>query len=282
MQRLSPLFFLLILPATLLAQIEPANPAAEEAESFSGPTAADDGISINPQLLAGVRDRTFGLTWAEREPYFRILAQARTVELGRQRAAARDFQQQRREAVPAYRKRPAADFPAFFDLFKHPDLYRGRPVTLHGHVRKLVPMPPGEHPYPHNVPMLYEAWLYTDDSQGNPAVVVFTEKPDGLPEGGDLAEEVTVTGYFYKMYAYDAQDTTRIAPMLLAGGVTWHPAPPVGWGPTPPWVYAVITLAVLLLITVVWRINRHDRRHKRRPLHDTESTAFMHPDETDI
>lgn len=274
------------------AQVEPVRPEPGESAPFAGPTAAADGVTINPSLFANVKDRTRGLAWEEREPYFRILQLARAVDFSKQREAARAFLHQRREANPKFRRRPEAEFPVFVDLFKHPDAYRGQPVTLRGHVRRLIEMASDKEPYPDGIPTLYEAWLYTDDSQGNPAVVVFTEKPKGMPEGGDLAEQVSVTGYFYKIYAYDAQDATRIAPMLLARGIIWHPPPRPGWVSPPPWVYAAVGATVLVLVVLAWRFTRRERLRLAilqsgpapdlKPFHlDDTSGSFLgsfHPD----
>jgi len=48
--------------------------------------------------------------------------------------------------------------------------------------------------------------VYTPDCQGNPAVGVFTSKDERLPVHGDIQEEVTFTGYYFKIYGYEAYD----------------------------------------------------------------------------
>ncbi len=185
------------------------------------PISLDGGASINPEVMENVQDDTLGLTFEDREAYFRILKLTEKLAPADLSDLAREFRDDRRAASEKYRQRPLRNFPTFVDLFRHPDEYRGRPVTLHGYFRRLVTYPAGENDQ--GFEHLYEGWLYTDDSQGNPAVVIFTEKPEGLPIGGDITEEVIVTGYFLKMYGYAAQDTNRKAPLVLAQTVQWRP-----------------------------------------------------------
>ena len=90
-------------------------------------------------------------------------------------------------------------------------------------------------------------------------MVIFTSKDDQLPVNGDIQEEVEFTGYYFKMYGYDAQDVTRKAPMILAGEVKWIPHPYKAvykpWGIE--W-YALATLAFLLTGYLIWQANRRE------------------------
>jgi hypothetical protein len=50
----------------------------------------------------------------------------------------------------------------------------------------------------------------------------------GLPVDGEYVETdetVSVTGYFFKRWAYRAQDSTRLAPLILAKTLRWEPEP---------------------------------------------------------
>lgn len=227
------------------------NPALRE------PTTLDRGASINPRLLDVVQDNTLGLRYEERDLYFRMLQLAQEIPLSRQEDFAADFREQRRLDDPRYAKRKPADFPPFVDLFQHPEVYRGRPVSLRGVLRKLTKFDPGKNTV--GIDEAYEGWLYTDDGQSNPAVVVFLNKPQNLPVGGDLTEEIRVTGYFLKMYGYDAQDVARKAPLLLAGEVEWRPGPK-GYVAEPLSLetYLLTMMIVLLLGYTLWHANRRE------------------------
>jgi hypothetical protein len=235
----------------------------EEAQTRA-PITLDNGASINPRLLEVVKDTTIGLRYEEKSAYFRILKLAQKVPLPQQKDAAADFQELRRLGNERYAKRKPSEFPTFVDMFQYPDEYRGHPVTLHGVIRKLTKFDPGENSQ--GIGEIYEGWIYTDDSQANPAVVVFSSKPEGLEVGGDLAEEVRVTGYFFKMYGYEAQDVTRKAPLLLAGEIEWRPGvEPYKPQSLPLEVYFLITLVVLLLVFVMWQANRRDAASRVHP-----------------
>ncbi len=210
----------------------------------------DDGKSLNPVLFERVRDKTIGFTYEDRPAFFEGLALARDLPPADLRRHAADFRQLRQQASAKYRNRKPEDFPVFVDVFNNPKAYRGQPVTLHGHLRKLTRYNPGVNA--RGINEAYEGWLYTADSQTNPAVVIFTEKPAGLEIGGDLAEEVVVSGYFLKMYGYDAQDTTRIAPLFVAGPVEWIPARVKQEWVIPSWFYALGAFAAFWLVAAVW------------------------------
>lgn len=224
---------------------------------FNDPTSLDRGASVHPRLMETVKDNTIGVRYEEREAYLRVLRLASEVPLSRQEQLAAEIRAERRLLNPSYKRRSAEDFPQFVDLFTHPEIYRGRPVTLRGVMRKLTKFDLGKNSL--GLDEAYEGWVYTSDSQGNPAVVIFTNKEDGLPVSGDLQEEVEFTGYYFKMYGYDAQDVTRKAPLILAGEVKWIPHPYKAvykpWGLK--W-YALATLAFLFVGYVIWQTNRRE------------------------
>lgn len=257
----------------------------------SGAIAAEDVVpEPAPAILESVRDRTLGVREQEGEAYYAVLQHARQVDPARLRAAARENLNSRiarlkqpdaRDKLGRIEKYVSQSgdelldpdgFPAFVDLFQHPDEYRGKAVTLRGYLRKLISYP--AEPPDGNAPQtLYEAWLFTDDSHGNPTVIVCSEIPAGMPTGNDVNEQVSVTGYFFKMYGYRARDTTRIAPMILAGELVWYPAAErAAWRPG-ALHYALLSAGVLGLVLVVWRVSRGDRHAGHRRLHTESESA---------
>jgi hypothetical protein len=220
------------------------------------PATLDGGATLNPLLLRPVRDDTLGLEYHDRPAYFYSLWLCQQIDSKSLGQLAAAFRAERQHANPKYARKKPGEFPIFVDVFQHPQDYRGRPVTLHGYLRKLIEYNPG--PNDLSIEKVYEGWVYTDDSQSNPGVVVFTKKPPGLPLGGDITEEVQFTGYFLKMYGYDAQDTPRKAPMFLAGEVEWFPARAANARMTiPPLVYAALTAVALLAAWGIWQANRN-------------------------
>ena len=196
----------------------------------------------------------------------------RSAELTRL-ALARLAQEERRHA--AYKDNPSS-FPVFADVFLNPDLYVGKPVTMRGRVRRILHYPADSDRFPQ--PTLYELWMFTDDSQHNPAVIICPALPDGFPENAEVIDGVTVTGYFFKLYRYAADDAQRAAPMLLARTVQWRPlasADDSGVARTLATLVALCLGAGLLMY--VWSSHAGDRRAREAlemaRLADAEPTA---------
>ncbi len=127
---------------------------------------------------------------------------------------------QRLNRYREYQQKPDT-FPIFVDLFQHPERWQGHLVTLRGHVRRVTSHE-GD-PGLFNGQPLHELWLFTDDSQHNPTVIVTPSLPDEFPRNADVVDSVTVTGCLFKMYVYKSQHENRLAPLLLAGRIEWNP-----------------------------------------------------------
>ena len=112
-------------------------------------------------------------------------------------------------------------FETYVDLFMNPDVWQGQLITLRGHVRHVVSFP-ASHPEFHGR-LLHEMWLFTDDSQNNPAVVVTATLPQEFPVDADFVDQVSVTGCVFKQYVYRAQESRRVAPLILTDSIQWSP-----------------------------------------------------------
>jgi hypothetical protein len=152
-------------------------------------------------------------TLGEADPKTNKTYQARLTRLDRQ-------VDQRLNRYREYQQQPEK-FPLFVDIFFHPDRWQGHLVTLRGHVRRVTSHE-GDSAMFGGQP-LHELWLFTDDSQHNPTVIVTPTLPDEFPRNADDIDSVTVTGCLFKMYVYRSQNESRIAPLLLAGRVEWNP-----------------------------------------------------------
>jgi hypothetical protein len=233
----------------------------------------DDGASINPKLLAAVDDTAPGISPNERQVYFRGLKLAQEIPVAKLREIAAEFLEQRRHSNPKYAKAPAKDFPQFVDLVENPDPYRGRPVTVRGTLRRLTKLDVGKNAF--GIEDVFEGWLYTADSNSNPTVVLFTRKPAGLDVGSNITEEIQATGYFLKLYGYEAQKGPEIAPMLLAGTVELNPGPrPYVFKALSPSLYVILTLSLLVIGFGIWKANR--------PGHVEKLFTPEHPDLSNI
>lgn len=214
--------------------------------------------TLDLQTLAGVRDRRIGLPEEEADAYYRTLLHAKLIGDDVLEEQAEKFWTDRQRQL----KRPR---PLFVDLFKtfeeDPEIYRGQAVTLTGTLRKLrrITVDPLND---YGIETLYEGWLFDQDSQSNPTVVVFTENPADLPEGDEISVPVVVTGYVFKMYGYESRDEKhplRLAPMLLAKSVKKLIV--VDSTPFPiAWVGGAIAVLCLGLVLYAWFSNRQNKQ----------------------
>ena len=111
----------------------------------------------------------------------------------------------------------------FTQLWEQPDKYRGQLVYLKMHLKRALRH--DEAPAnPLGLKDVFEAWGWTEDSKSYPYLVVFPERPPGLPLGPDIHEEATFVGYFLKEMSYEAFDVRRAAPLLI-GRLRWRENP---------------------------------------------------------
>jgi hypothetical protein len=166
------------LAATAVA-VPPAG-TADGSRAEAAPAALIDPEVFRPVLVPEGSLISRGIRAGESAAYYRVLDHARRVDPETLRRAAARFLAARQKASgsAAVRRLPVEEFPVFVDLYENvrrPEVYLGKPVTLRGHLRKLVEMPAGENPY--GIQTLYEAWLFTSDSQQHPTVLVMTSVP---------------------------------------------------------------------------------------------------------
>lgn len=121
---------------------------------------------------------------------------------------------------------------SFVQLFEQSSAYRGELVTTAGTIRRAHPAktPKNEH----GLTDYYQAWLQPVDHPADPIAVWCLRLPKDLPTGMEIAEDVEVTGFYFKLLAYKAADgKIRRAPMLLARNVRWKKKPAVVEVPRP-------------------------------------------------
>ncbi|QDT44882.1 hypothetical protein Pan241w_49980 [Gimesia alba] len=261
-----------LLLAALISALAPIPAHADEATEDPFKPFPDQ---LAPSLFNEVEDKyQFGIRAEEKALYYDVLKHLRETSLEDQKQAAQFNLQQRRAELKTFKEHPNLKFPVFPDLFKNSDRYKGRLVTLTGRVRKLIHYPAEKNEY--GIKTLYEAWLFTDDSQQNPTVVICTEVPpalkDGLPKGTDVIDHVSITGYLFKMYVYNAQDTTRVAPLILAKQLEWNP--PVVDEQGSQLFSQILAGTLIILIAGVafamWKASQKDKQFRESRLQTSE------------
>jgi hypothetical protein len=218
------------------------------------------GTAVEVQGLEQVEDNTW-LRVEENNAYYSLLAQARDSDPLELQAAATEFLARRKQQL----SRPV---PIFKELLDHPAEFRGQPITLRGHVQQITTYPAAPNDW--GIEQLYEASFFEEDSQGNLTTVIFLELPPGVAVSDQLVDRVTVTGYFLKIYYYDAQDRhTRKAPLILARTLavaqTTNPPPLI-----PFWLTVTLALTIAagllgLIVRVQW-LDRQAQLARQRQL----------------
>lgn len=248
----------------------------ENRSAQSDETPAPRGEHLPPQFPATtfpldfIIDRTDLNGDADTEAYFGLLDYARRVDPPALEAAAQAVVDQAWKSSQ-FAEWPRTDFPFYYELTKHPERFRGKPVTLHGHIQ-LHHVDHIENP--HRLDPIHVAYLYTDDSQHHPARIVFTENPDDVPVGEAIVDGVSVTGYFLKLYRYEDRDGKgRFMPVILARSIHW--TPPQGVALSRGEQVGLGAIAVACVAGIVWYLRRSRRldaiaRERERSLLGTD------------
>lgn len=233
----------------LLVQV-PAGPAAMPDPELWQETVVPGPNDLEPEVLADfhsrdalILDRT-ALRPQEMIAYWQLLGWARTQPFA-------EFEQR------------ASREPALTQIWEEPQKYRGKPMRLRLHVRRVLTWESAKNPL--GVPQVYEAMGWSDESKSLPYTVIFTEKPPELPVGPSVEAEVVFVGYFLKIMTYSAFDDTRRGTPLMMGRVRV-----VGIAPQAKTVLAspqemggLALVAVLLLVAVIWYLVKN--RGRKRP-----------------
>ncbi|MEZ6071870.1 MAG: hypothetical protein R3C10_16820 [Pirellulales bacterium] len=124
----------------------------------------------------------------------------------------------------------------------------------------------------------YQLELFTADSQHNPIVCCLLELPSGMPTGGGIQEDVALTGFLMKKWAYRGerssaqtdvgdQGVIRLAPLVISRTVDWHRATVKRNSLAGVVAAAIFAVVFAAIVGAVWRSNRRDgaaRRDLRR------------------
>lgn len=234
------------------------------------------GVALPPGLFSAVIDRK-GIREPERDAYYEVLAHARDVDLGLQKAAGRKNTAEARQKFAADKKNARKKYSLFVDIITDPDRFRGQPLTLTGYIHKVDEMAAGENEQ--GLKTLYQVWMYTADSYSSPYVVVCTEVPSNMPapRRGSPTSDVAVTGYFFKLYSYEAERGNWGAPLILARRLEWNPPPPPA-RLTATQKAAIATGLFLLVLVIAFFMHRRARDDRR--FRDTQLAKLAAP-ETD-
>jgi hypothetical protein len=250
--RVMPVALAVVLGLTVIERIwfparrQPAAPAIDTAlDAVRGRPPAGDEVVIEPEPEPFVAE-VIGLS-----------ADSRSLGLVRDdtffREADMEAWQQTWKTLLAAGPASLAKTPAprvsFAELFGQPRSFRGRLLRIKGVFHRVEELKAPENHY--GIDHYWQGWLEPAGGPASPIVVQFLRLPEGMPTGLKVHEPVDVTGYFFKRYAYNAADTIRVAPLLMALEPAWKPLPPVTPGGTSLGTWAIVTMAALVAATLL-------------------------------
>ncbi len=205
-----------------------------------------DEIALN-----GVKDKTFSNRPSESDAWFRMLDRVRT-------SSRKQLEEQSLGHV------------GFLELFRQPQTYRGKVVTIHGTARMAYHVRATKNIY--GIAGYYIFIVKPNGGVNSPLTVYALETPPGFPEVKDrdldrttttLFEEVEFTGYFFKNRAYRAKGGSFISPTLVARVAKWDgPLDEVDdWSELPSISTAImgivgVAAVGILLCVLIYRQNR--------------------------
>lgn len=165
---------------------------------------------------------------------------------------------------------------SFAELFGQPRSFRGRLVRLRGTFHRVEYLAaPADTP---GLEGYWQGWLEPSGGPASPIVVQFLDLPEGMPTGLRVDVPVDVTGYFFKRYAYQATDTVRVAPLVMALRPTWRPAAPAPAAGTSLAAWVAATCAALATVGFVgWLLARPAARPSPRTLDVAVSLDGIEP-----
>ncbi|MBU4273167.1 MAG: hypothetical protein KKE86_15405 [Planctomycetes bacterium] len=189
---------------------------------------------VDPALLDSIQDNTFS-SLADRECSLNLLDVLEKTDERKLRKAS--------EGRVTYAQ-----------LFRQPAHYRGRLVTISGVVRRVhrIELPENKYELRH----YFKVLLYPKIKPPSPVIAYCLRLPKGFTIGMDVSEEVEVTGFFFKRCAYQAKDSLRTAPTILAKTLQWQKRPAMVEEPAVDGrkLILVAVAAALLALLTAWYV----------------------------
>ena len=111
----------------------------------------------------------------------------------------------------------------FAKLWKYPHQHRAELVRMRMQVKRVI-HDQGDEVAANSFGLeeMYEIWTTTEDSNGNPFIIIVPELPPGIPVAHESHGDIVFSGYFLKIFGYEAADKkARGAPLLIGRLRKW-------------------------------------------------------------
>lgn len=228
-----------------------------------------------PEKTLAEANREFRLTMIDQ---FEERTQQRITSSGGSELQQKALQRQLEKRLDEYRDNPAS-YPFIRDAYNFSEQCQGEVVSFSGHIRQADSFIAGKNEF--GFETLYQITLFDEESKGFPVIIICTEIPEGFPlnfPDTDVYDGVSVTGYYFKLFAYEGKEDLQAVPLILAKSVDWNPPEPVS-REVPDWVYGFAIAVGLVMLWLVVRSSRSENRLKsvREQMSDPEDNPFETP-----
>ena len=210
--------------------------------------------TLTELTLARIEDDTM-FRPAEREIWFHELARVRDTQ-------PKDLQRQSVGEI------------AYLQLFKQPADYRGEVVTVSGTVKLAYRVQAPQNYL--GIKEYFVFWLHPKGGPDAPIVVYALAAPPGFPQIKDkdldaattkLHEDISVTGVFFKRWAYLGKDATYSAPLVLTNQPQWTPRATLksrvaGIADGPGGLAAMVGAGLVLVVVALLAVSRLGARSR--------------------
>jgi hypothetical protein len=150
-------------------------------------------------------------------------------------------------------------------LFRQSDQYRGELVTIIGTVRRAHYIKSRKNHI--DIKGYNRLWVFPEDNPGEPIVVYSLYLPEGFPMGMEIAEEATITGFFFKRWVHEAANDVSVSPLILSRTIDWKKRPPkpvVSTAFKPTDLIIAIVGALIICAFVIFRVYRQTQMGRKK------------------
>lgn len=189
-----------------------------------------DGPWLSPELLATISDNSH-FRAAESVAWFAIIEQLLSSP----------------GAIDAAAGPPLS----YAQLVEQPGVYRGRPVTVAGRIRRVEKVAPA--PNDLGLTHYFRVIIRPEGREVWPIFIYALERPPGAPLGEPVDRAMTARGVFFKNLSYRSESGVGLAPVVLAQGVDVAPLPaaPASATDVTSWAVARVVLIACAVATVI-------------------------------
>lgn len=141
----------------------------------------------------------------------------------------------------------------YVQLKSTPKTFRGVLINVCGNARQCIPIKQTNKDV--DIEYIYQIAVSPDSSPSEPIIINSISIPPGFPTGEDIEpQRIECTGFFFKRWAYPAQNDVMTAPLVLAKGISWQEPVKAVKSESEPSYWIILGVTVLGAILLYWLI----------------------------